>query len=80
MILDCSVGQVRVCVFPASWQGATTRQTAFCKEEQRGQGARKTCNRACSVLTQLVKTLTDTMFNMFMELWIQVSGQLGNPG
>jgi hypothetical protein len=30
IILDSSVGQVRVCVFPASWLGATTTQTAFC--------------------------------------------------
>jgi len=30
----------------------TTRQTAFCKEKQRGQGAEKPRNRVCSGVTQ----------------------------
>ena len=29
IILDSSVGQVRVCIFPVLWLGATTTRTAF---------------------------------------------------
>jgi len=56
MILGAVVGQVRVCVFPAFWLGATTLQTAFCKEKgaplehRKRQRAGKACNRACSAL------------------------------
>lgn len=80
MILDSSVGQVRVCVFPDSWLGATTVQTAFCEEEQRSQGAGKACNRACSALTQTVNCLIMKIHNEFMNLSKITSGQLGNLG
>ena len=109
MILDSLVGPVRVCGFPAFWQGATPetlkgkelafsglavaracgtppetpaspRQTAFCKEEQRSQGAGKPCNRTGSAVAAMGMALTEIMPKRLVRLLIQVSGQLRNLG
>lgn len=76
MILETVVGQARMCGFSASWLGAPTRQTAFCKEKQRRQGAEKPCSLACSGVTLWTKFLTTDIFNPSMYLSIQASGLL----
>ena len=80
MILDSSVGQVRVCVFPASWQGATMRQTHVCKEKQRGQGVGKTRNRAGSAVTQSVSAIEGKKARVHVAFQTKVSGQLRKLG
>jgi len=86
MILETVVGQARMCGFSASWLGAPTRQTAFCKEkvvpqEGRGrQGAEKLCSLACSSVIFQAKLLTKEIRNVFMHLSIQESGLLPFPG
>jgi hypothetical protein len=76
MILETAVGRAPVCAFPAFWLDVTTRQTAFCNEEQRRQRVGKACDRACSGVTHLVHRLTINFFNKFMNLSKLTCGQL----
>lgn len=55
---------------------ASPRQTAFCKETQRRQGAEKLCSLACSAVIFHAKLLTKEIRNVFMHLSIQESGLL----
>ncbi|MDP2787106.1 MAG: hypothetical protein Q8O79_03400, partial [Pseudomonadota bacterium] len=57
MNLETSVERGRVCGFRVGWKGATTRGVVSRKEEQRGQTARKACNRPRSGLTQMVNVI-----------------------
>ena len=65
IILETVVGQVRVCAFSAFWLGATTLQTAFCKDEgvplehRKRQRVEKARNRTCSALTKTVNCLAN---------------------
>jgi hypothetical protein len=76
IILETAAGQARVCGFSASWLGATTLQTAFCKEEQQRQGAEKPYNLACSGVTHSVKLFTKGFFNAFTHSSTLASGLL----
>ena len=55
--LNSAVGRVLWCVFSVFWQGTTTRQTTFCKEEKRGQKTEKMYHDTCSALTKWVSSL-----------------------
>ena len=57
--LITSVERARVCGFRVGWQGATRRMAAPCNEEQRGQEARKRCNRVRSGFTFPVNVIED---------------------
>jgi hypothetical protein len=46
-----------VCGFRVGWQGETTQRAGARKAEQRGQAARKPCNRARSGVTQWVSAI-----------------------
>ena len=84
--LDSSVGQVRVCIFPAFQQGETRTQTAFCYEgvplehRKRSWGVGKMCNRTCSALTQLVMVIERKKVSNHAAFQMQVSGQQRNLG
>ncbi len=53
---------------------------APCKEEQRSQAVRQTCNRACSGLTQRVSVIEGTNLNIHGTSRGNMSGQLRNQG
>jgi hypothetical protein len=78
--LETAVGQVRMCICPAFWQGETRTRTAFRYEEQRSQGAGEMCSRACSVLTERVDVIEGTRVNTHAAFQAKVSGQLPFPG
>jgi hypothetical protein len=76
MNLDTSVGRARVCGFRVGWQGATTQRAGARKEEQRGQTARKPCNRARSGATHWVKANEGAYARTHWAYQGLVSGQL----
>ncbi len=53
-ILDSVVERVLWCIFSVFWQGTTTLQTTFCKEEERRQRAEKMYHDTCSVLSKWI--------------------------
>jgi hypothetical protein len=62
--LETAVGQVRVCVFLAFWQGvcgpARARRNLYvARTSNVVQRARKMCNRSCSVLTKTVSIINN---------------------
>jgi len=57
-------------------QGETRTQTAFCYEDQRSSESEKVCNHARSALTQMVMALNSKNFSSFIDLLIEMSGQL----
>jgi len=80
IILETSVGRARVCGFRGGWQGATMPQAGACKEEQRRQAARKTCNRVRSGPTRWVRPLGGANASAHAALQGPRSGQLRFPG
>jgi len=69
-----------VCIFPAFWLGETRTRTAFRYEEQQRQGAEKVCNRACSVLANMVDVVKSMKVNVYAAYQEQESGQLRSLG
>jgi hypothetical protein len=80
MILDSSVERARVCGWRVVWQGATTRMAAPCKEAQRGQTTRQSCNRARSGLTLRVRFTEGCKASVHEAFQWLMSGQLRNQG
>ena len=67
---------MRVRVFAAFWQDATTMQAIPCEEEQRRQRAAKACNRVRSALIRKMNIQEIQMHKHYKPLLIEISGQL----
>jgi PAS domain S-box-containing protein len=76
IILETSVERARVCGFRVGWQGETTQRAGARKAEQRGQAARKPCNRARSGVTQWVSAIGATNVSIHAASQGIRSGQL----
>jgi hypothetical protein len=73
---DSAVERARECVWPAGWQGATTRSLATCKGEQRSQTAGQTCYRVRSAHTKRVQSVAAMNAMRIRGLGEAGSGQL----
>jgi len=80
MILDSSVGRVRVGCWQRVWVGATTQRATARKEKQRPQTRCQRHNRSRSAFTQKVNAIEVTFSNQFNALSKFSSGQLRNLG
>ena len=73
---------MRVRVFAAFWQDATTMQAIPCEEEgaplvrRNRQGAAKACNRVRSALIRKMNIQEIQMHKHYKPLLIEISGQL----
>ena len=79
--LETAVGQVRVYVFLAFWQGVCRpargrRNLHVARTSNVVQRARKMCNRACSVFTKTVSIINNEILLKNRNLIKLLSGQL----